>query len=165
LSFQLRSLQICGAFLELHLRFQQSSSRKRETLCSGLRVNHYAGKIMMLWLISFDKGASFSDRARDLDALASNLDWSPDGDSTVPPASDGSYCSSSMQALVASDTGGAGVSWMRPRQSWCSEGVGSANKTYRHVASANIFVETAFELRSTRDDTTRVEVALSTIAS
>jgi hypothetical protein len=52
LSFQLRSLQICGAFLELHLRFQQSNSRKRETLCSGLRVNHYAGKIMMLWLIS-----------------------------------------------------------------------------------------------------------------
>jgi hypothetical protein len=53
---------------------------------------------MMLWLISFDKGASFSDRARDLDLLASNLDWSPDGESTVPPASDGSYCSSSMQA-------------------------------------------------------------------
>jgi hypothetical protein len=58
----------------------------------------------------FDKGTSISDRARDLDPLASNLDWSPDGDGTVPPASDGSYCSSSMQALVASETGGAGVS-------------------------------------------------------
>ena len=51
------------------------------------------------------------------------LDRSPDGDSTVPRASDGSYCSSTMQALVASEAGGAGVSWMRPRGVLvCSEG-------------------------------------------
>ena len=38
-------------------------------------------------------------------------------------ASDGSYCSSTMQALVASEAGGAGVSWMRPRGVLvCSEG-------------------------------------------
>jgi hypothetical protein len=66
----------------------------------------------------------FFDGARDLDPLASNnLDQTPCGDSTVPRASDGSYCSSTMQAPVASEAGGAGVSWMRPRGVLvCSEG-------------------------------------------
>jgi len=99
--------------------FQASSSTKRETLLLAFAGGPQCWESHDALADPSIRELLFFDGARDLDPLASNLDWSPDGDSTVPQASDGSYCSSIMQALVASEAGGAGVSWMRPRQCWC----------------------------------------------
>lgn len=96
-----------------------------------------------------------------LDPLEPNLDCSLDGDSAVPPASDGSYCSSSMQALVASEDGRRrGLVDAAMAESWDrSEGVGStlANLPSRSGSLlSNIIVEMKFEVRRAQEDATRV---------